>query len=196
MTLCPVFVSMIGLTAARVLTSASDTPRLTITQQPLPLSSAPASLTCSAASDSLPDIAWYRDGVLVPGRILQNSALLHRIILNLSKGTDNTRSRRVTPGLGEMVSTLEVRCSSRIHVYTCVASAGDTLLPSAEAVVLPQDDRGDCDEASAREEVTKWLSNVMIEQGQRVELVCRHVVNSKSGHVTWSRDYQVNITRH
>ena len=193
MTLCPVFLSMIGLTAARVLTSAPDTPRLTITQQPLPLSSAPASLTCSAASDSLPDIAWYRDGVLVPGRILQNSALLH---LNLSKGTDNARSRRGSPGLGEMVSTLEVRCSSRIHVYTCVASAGDTLLPSAEAVVLPQDDRADCDEASAREEVTKWFSNVMIEQGRRVELVCGHVVNSKSGHVTWSRDYQVKIIRH
>ena len=101
----------------------------------------------------------------------------------------------MSPGLGEMVSTLEVRCSSRIHVYTCVASAGDTLLPSAEAVVLPQDDRGDCDEASAREEVTKWFSNVMIEQGRRVELVCGHVVNSKSGHVTWSHDYQVKIIR-
>ena len=97
----------------------------------------------------------------------------------------------MSPGLGEMVSTLEVRCSSRIHVYTCLASAGDTLLPSAEAVVLPQDDRGDCDEASAREEVTKWFSNVMIEQGQRAELVCGNVADGKRSHVTWSRDYQV-----
>ena len=40
--------------------------------------------------------------------------------------------------------------------------------------------RGDCDKASTREEV----SNVMIEQGQRVELVCGHVVDSKSRHVT------------
>ena len=97
----------------------------------------------------------------------------------------------------EMVTTLEVRCSSRIHVYTCVASVEDTLLPSAEAVVLPQDDLEECGEAGVkREEVTKWFSNVMIEQGQRVELVCGHVVNSKSGHVTWSRDYQVKIIRH
>ena len=77
---------------------------------------------------------------------------------------------------------------------TRLATAGETLLPNADAVVLPhQDGRGDCDEASAREEVTKWFSNVMIEQGQRVELVCGQVVDSKSGHVTWSRDYQVNI---
>ena len=76
--------------------------------------------------------------------------------------------------------------------FTRLATAGDTMLPNAEAVVLPQDGRGDCDEASTREEV----SNVMIEQGQRVELVCGHVVNSNSGHVTWSRDYQVNIIRH
>ena len=90
---------------------------------------------------------------------------------------------------------MEVRCSSRIHVYTCVASAGDTLLPSAEAVVLPQDDRGDCDAGVKREkeEVTKWFSNVMIELGHRVELVCGHVVASKRGHVTWSRDYKVDI---
>ena len=93
-----------------------------------------------------------------------------------------------------MVSTLEVRCSSRIHVYTCVASAGDTMLPSAEAVVLPQDDREECSEAHVkREEVTKWFSNVMIEQGHRAELVCRHVVDGNRGPVTWSRDYQVNI---
>ena len=58
------YLMSLSLTSARALTS----PRLTITQQPLPLSSAPASLTCSAASDSLPDIAWYRDGVLVPGK--------------------------------------------------------------------------------------------------------------------------------
>ena len=76
---------------------------------------------------------------------------------------------------------------------TRLATAGDTLLPNADVVVLPQDGRGDCDEASAREEVTKW---VMIEQGQKGELVCGHVVNSKSGHVTWSRDYQVKIIRH
>lgn len=88
---------------------------------------------------------------------------------------------------------MEIRCSSRIHVYTCVASAGDTLLPSSEAVVLPQDDRGDCDEGGNREEeVTKWFSNVMIELGQRVELVCGHVVDSRRGHVTWSRDYKVD----
>ncbi len=81
MTLCPVFLSMMGLTAARVLTSAPDTSRLTITQQPLPLSSAPASLTCSAASDSLPDIAWYRDGVLVPGIGFCKTLLYFIIIL-------------------------------------------------------------------------------------------------------------------
>ena len=98
----------------------------------------------------------------------------------------------MSPGLGEMVSTLEVRCSSRIHVYTCVASAGGALLPSAEAVVLPQDDRGDCDEGDKREEVTKWFSNVMIEMGHRVELVCGHVVDPKRGYVTWSRDYKVD----
>ena len=68
--------------------------------------------------------------------------------------------------------------------FTRLATAGDTMLPNAEAVVLPQDGRGDCDEASTREEVTKWVSNVMIEQGQRVELVCGHVVDSKSRHVT------------
>ena len=100
----------------------------------------------------------------------------------------------MSPGLGEMVSTLEVRCSSRIHVYTCVARAGGTLLPSAEAVVLPQDVRGDCDEGDKRkEEVTKWFSNVMVEMGNRVELVCEHVVDSRRGHVTWSRDYKVDI---
>ena len=105
--------------------------------------------------------------------------------------------RHVSRGLGEMVSSLEVRCSSRIHVYTCVASAGDTLLPSAEAVVLPQDDHEDCDEASVRrEEVTKWFSNVMIEQGQRAELVCAYVADAKRGHVMWTRDFQVNIHQH
>ena len=60
------------ISATRVVTSASRTPRLTITQQPLPLSSAPSYLTCSAASDSLPDINWYRDGVLVTGVIFEN----------------------------------------------------------------------------------------------------------------------------
>ena len=92
-----------------------------------------------------------------------------------------------------MVSTLEVRCSSRIHVYTCVASVEDTLLPSAEAVVLPQDDLEECGEAGVkREEVTKWFSNVMVEQGHRAELVCGHVVDGIRRAVTWSRDYQVN----
>ena len=61
--------------------------------------------------------------------------------------------------------------------FTRLATAGDTMLPNAEAVVLPQDGRGDCDEASTREEV----SNVMIEQGQRVELVST-VYHSKTGH--------------
>ena len=79
---------------------------------------------------------------------------------------------------------------------TRLATAGDTLLPNAEAVVRLKMAGGDCDEASAREEVTKWVSNVMIEQGQKGELVCGHVVDSKSGHVTWSRDYQVNIIQH
>ena len=55
--------------------------------------------------------------------------------------------------------------------FTRLATAGDTMLPNAEAVVLPQDGRGDCDKASTREEV----SNVMIEQGQRVELVSRSI---------------------
>ena len=89
-----------------------------------------------------------------------------------------------------MVSTLKVRCSTLIHVYTCVASVGDVLLPSAEAVVLPQDDLEDCQDVSM-EEVSKWFSNVMIEQGQRAELVCGNVADGKRSHVTWSRDYQV-----
>ena len=70
MTLSSLLLSMLSISNARSLTSG--TPRLTITQQPLPLASSPASLTCSAASDSLPDIAWYRDGILIPGKATSN----------------------------------------------------------------------------------------------------------------------------
>ena len=103
----------LSLTTARVLTS----PRLTITQQPLPLSSAPASLTCSVASDSLPDIAWYRDGVLVPGRISQlcNIHTYYHILDALKELT--------TQGLAECLPASERWCppwrSDAAPGYTC-----------------------------------------------------------------------------
>ena len=80
--------------------------------------------------------------------------------------------------LGEAVSTLQLDCADRVHVYTCVARAGDSRVSGARAVVLPGGDT--C--PGSQERVATWYSHVLVEQGAGVELVC-----DTRGPVTWTR---------
>ena len=88
--------------------------------------------------------------------------------------------------LGEMVSTLDIPCTEGIHVYTCVAYAGEAVLSSEKSVVLPEDT---CTDMSGNEEtIQKWYSNIMVEIGAPIVLPCDHVSGRHRSHVSWTRD--------
>ena len=85
-----------------------------------------------------------------------------------------------------MVSTLDIPCTEGIHVYTCVAYAGEAVLSSEKSVVLPEDT---CTDMSGNEEtIQKWYSNIMVEIGAPIVLPCDHVSGRHRSHVSWTRD--------
>ena len=87
--------------------------------------------------------------------------------------------------LGEMISTLKVPCSDKIHVYTCMATAGHETVTSSQSVVLPSQHQ--CSKPG-HYVVTKWYSNVLVETGENVRLRCDHVSDGTRGQVTWTRE--------
>ena len=89
--------------------------------------------------------------------------------------------------LGEMISTLKVPCSNKIHVYTCVATAGAETVTSTESVVLPSQHK--CSRPGQLV-VTKWYSNVLVETGENVRLRCDHVSGGTRDQVRWTREEQ------
>ena len=90
-----------------------------------------------------------------------------------------------------MVSTLDIPCTEDIHVYTCVAQAGDEVLSSEKSVVLQEEA---CNGMPRKEEtIQKWYSNVMVEIGKHVKLPCDHVSGRHRSQVAWTRDGYHNL---